>query len=58
MYFITIMLNLDFLEVSFNSLKHEMQLSNAKSIGLIVEWTNSQFYLSQLFTYGIYALVQ
>ena len=51
MYFITTILNLDFVQVSFNLLKHEMQLSGALSIGLMVEWTNSQFYLSQLFTY-------
>ena len=51
MYFNTPLLNLDFVQVSFNLLEHEMQLSGAISIGLMVEWTDSQFYLSQLFTY-------
>ena len=44
-YFITPMLNLDFDQVSFNILKHEEQLSGSISIGLMVEWTNSQFTL-------------
>jgi len=30
---------------------HEMQLSGAMSIGLMVKWTDSQLYFSQLFTY-------
>ena len=33
-----------------------MQLSGAMSIGLMVEWTNSYFYLSQMFTYWICSL--
>ena len=37
MYFMTPMLNLDFVQVSFNLLKHEMQLSGFISIGLMVE---------------------
>ena len=48
-YFNTTMLTFD-VQVSFNLLKHEMQLSGAISIGVMVEWTDSQFYLSQLFT--------
>ena len=43
-------------QVSFNLLEHEMQLSGAISIGVMVEWTDSQFYLSQLFTYWICVL--
>jgi len=37
MYFITTVLNLDFVQVSFDLLKHEMQLSGDISIGLMVE---------------------
>ena len=37
MYFIKTLLNLDFVLVSFNLLTHEIQLSGAISIGLMVE---------------------